>query len=109
MPGISDAVARNSIIPFLGNKSIPQVSIIEGIVSKHNQFTRSGNNLSEMDVSRQLKLTEISNKGENNGNYPNVAIPKYLSLEPSLAMDWLEISWDELEMKERVGAGIFFP
>ncbi|XP_020103139.1 serine/threonine-protein kinase CTR1-like isoform X1 [Ananas comosus] len=105
--GISDAVARNSIIPFLGNKSIPQVSIIEGIVSKHNQFTRSGNNLSEMDVSRQLKLTEISNKGENNGNYPNVAIPKYLSLEPSLAMDWLEISWDELEMKERVGAGSF--
>lgn len=34
-------------------------------------------------------------------------IPRYLNLEPSLAMDWLEISWDELHIKERVGAGSF--
>lgn len=34
-------------------------------------------------------------------------IPKYINLEPSLAMDWLEISWDELRIKERVGAGKF--
>ncbi|CAK8537650.1 unnamed protein product [Lathyrus sativus] len=34
-------------------------------------------------------------------------IPKYVNLEPSLAMDWLEISWDELRIKERVGAGSF--
>lgn len=31
---------------------------------------------------------------------------RYLTLEPSLAMDWLEISWDELHIKERIGAGI---
>ncbi|XP_074263665.1 serine/threonine-protein kinase CTR1 [Silene latifolia] len=34
-------------------------------------------------------------------------IPKYLDLEPSLAMDWLEICWDDLHLKERVGAGSF--
>ncbi|KAK1367013.1 Serine/threonine-protein kinase CTR1 [Heracleum sosnowskyi] len=32
---------------------------------------------------------------------------RYLTLEPSLAMDWLEISWDELHIKERIGAGSF--
>ncbi|OVA01844.1 Protein kinase domain [Macleaya cordata] len=37
----------------------------------------------------------------------SATVPKYLNLEPSLAMDWLEISWDELNMKERVGAGSF--
>ncbi|RZC51997.1 hypothetical protein C5167_020417 [Papaver somniferum] len=34
-------------------------------------------------------------------------VPKLLNLEPSLALDWLEIPWDELQMKERVGAGSF--
>ncbi|KAL2893080.1 Serine/threonine-protein kinase CTR1 [Bienertia sinuspersici] len=33
--------------------------------------------------------------------------PRYLDLEPSLAMDWMEISWDDLHLKERVGAGSF--
>ncbi|WOH07016.1 hypothetical protein DCAR_0626445 [Daucus carota subsp. sativus] len=32
---------------------------------------------------------------------------RYLTIEPSLAMDWLEISWDELHIKERIGAGSF--
>ncbi|XP_038703808.1 serine/threonine-protein kinase CTR1-like isoform X2 [Tripterygium wilfordii] len=38
---------------------------------------------------------------------PASTIPRYLNLEPSLAMDWLEISWDELHIKERIGAGSF--
>lgn len=37
----------------------------------------------------------------------SVMVPKLLNLEPSLALDWLEIPWDELQMKERVGAGSF--
>ncbi|KAG2248705.1 hypothetical protein Bca52824_088333 [Brassica carinata] len=32
---------------------------------------------------------------------------KKVRLPPSLASDWLEISWDELHIKERVGAGSF--
>lgn len=39
--------------------------------------------------------------------FPISAIPRYLDLEPSLAMDWMEISWDDLHLKERVGAGSF--
>lgn len=38
----------------------------------------------------------------------SVTVPEFLNLEPSLAMDWLEISWDELHMKERIGAGTIF-
>ncbi|KAG9440200.1 hypothetical protein H6P81_020365 [Aristolochia fimbriata] len=40
-------------------------------------------------------------------NFCMATIPSYVSLEPSLAMDWLEISWDELQLKERIGAGSF--
>lgn len=58
---------------------------------------------SEIEASRHLKVKAIGSKGEKKGNPPTV--PKYLNLEPSLAMDWLEISWDKLEIKERIGAG----
>lgn len=61
---------------------------------------------SEIEASRQLKVKAIGSKGEKKGNPPTV--PKYLNLEPSLAMDWLEISWDKLEIKERIGAGTSF-
>ena len=49
----------------------------------------------EKEVGSRKKVAAIS-----------LPIPRYLNLEPSLAMDWLEISWDELRIKERVGAGI---
>lgn len=41
------------------------------------------------------------------GKFPSATTPRYLNLEPFLAMDWLEISWEELHIKERVGAGTF--
>ncbi|XP_042029286.1 serine/threonine-protein kinase CTR1 isoform X3 [Salvia splendens] len=50
---------------------------------------------------------QIKNKCYDNVNYHASLIPRYLSIEPSLAMDWLEIAWDELHIKERVGAGSF--
>ncbi|URD80193.1 STYKc [Musa troglodytarum] len=62
-------------------------------------------NPSEIEASRQLKVKAVGSKGEKKGNPPTA--PKYLNLEPSLAMDWLEISWDKLEIKERIGAGSF--
>ncbi|CAJ2644860.1 unnamed protein product [Trifolium pratense] len=40
----------------------------------------------------QSKLEQVDNRLENQGA---ADIPKYMNLEPSLAMDWLEISWDE--------------
>ncbi|KAJ6709642.1 SERINE/THREONINE-PROTEIN KINASE CTR1-LIKE ISOFORM X1 [Salix koriyanagi] len=50
---------------------------------------------------------EVENMIDNQARPPSVTIPRYLNLEPSLAIDWLEISWDELHIKERVGAGSF--
>lgn len=46
-------------------------------------------------------------EGKQNRAISTEAIPRYLNLEPSLAMDWLEIQWDELHIKERIGAGSF--
>ncbi|XP_062098168.1 serine/threonine-protein kinase CTR1 isoform X2 [Humulus lupulus] len=60
-------------------------------------------------LSRQTDSEEAGSELESQGTFPaiSVTIPRYLILEPSLAMDWLEISWDELHIKERVGAGSF--
>ncbi|EPS62154.1 hypothetical protein M569_12639, partial [Genlisea aurea] len=54
---------------------------------------------------RKLSSKELTNKPSD----MNLAAitPEYLNLEPALATDWLEISWDELNIKERVGAGSF--
>nr|GMD91312.1 serine/threonine-protein kinase CTR1 [Ipomoea batatas] len=52
-------------------------------------------------------VLEVESSLENKEKHPDATIPRYLNLEPSLAMDWLEISWDELHIKERVGAGSF--
>lgn len=57
----------------------------------------SSEQLSDID---QGKSTIRSN------SFP-VTAPRYLTLEPSLAMDWLEIAWDDLHIKERIGAGSF--
>ncbi|THU56994.1 hypothetical protein C4D60_Mb11t23070 [Musa balbisiana] len=81
----------------IGNKM--KVACVAGMIA------RNCYDPSEIEASRQLKVKAIGSKGEKKGNPPTV--PKYLNLEPSLAMDWLEISWDKLEIKERIGAGSF--
>ncbi|KDP41493.1 hypothetical protein JCGZ_15900 [Jatropha curcas] len=60
-----------------------------------------------MNLSCQSDVKEVESKLANQGRLHTATIPQYLNLEPSLAMDWLEISWDELHIKERVGAGSF--
>ncbi|KAL8233789.1 hypothetical protein R6Q59_019889 [Mikania micrantha] len=49
---------------------------------------------------------EVKNEGKNRGNFSKTT-PRRLTIEPSLAMDWLEIDWDDLHIKERIGAGSF--
>ncbi|MCE3052099.1 hypothetical protein HAX54_051598, partial [Datura stramonium] len=55
----------------------------------------------------KMDVMELGGRTGNREKYPTATNPRYLHLEPSLAMDWLEISWDELQIKERVGAGSF--
>ncbi|KAI3806683.1 hypothetical protein L1987_22597 [Smallanthus sonchifolius] len=52
------------------------------------------------------QLLKVESDGKCRSNFP-VTTTRYLTLEPSLAMDWLEIAWDELHIKERIGAGSF--
>ncbi|KAG6531947.1 hypothetical protein ZIOFF_005783 [Zingiber officinale] len=60
---------------------------------------------SEMEASKQFNLKVTDSMAEKTGN--STIARRYLNLEPSLAMDWLEISWDELDIKEQIGAGSF--
>ncbi|XP_010914324.1 serine/threonine-protein kinase CTR1 isoform X2 [Elaeis guineensis] len=104
------SVARTSIhrnTKVDDNKDFVQEAYQKGIASSCSQFTKNWNGTSEIQVSRRLKCKETGGKGENSKSPSRVTTPRYFSLEPSLAMDWLEISWDELEMKERIGAGSF--
>jgi hypothetical protein len=88
-----------------------QVASKEGLLPKCGQITQNGNcnGISVLDVSAQLKAMDISVENGNKENVPGATLPKHLSIEPSFAVDWLEISWEELELKERVGAGTSLP
>ncbi|XP_039020501.1 serine/threonine-protein kinase CTR1-like [Hibiscus syriacus] len=61
----------------------------------------------KINLPSQSDLEEIGAELDSQGRFSSVSTSSYLDLEPSLAMDWLEISWDELHIKEHVGAGSF--
>ncbi|PNY15799.1 serine/threonine-protein kinase CTR1-like protein, partial [Trifolium pratense] len=82
-------------IPFVGKDPV----VVKEI--SYNEIIANG---SSVVNGIQSKLEQVDNRLENQGAGD---IPKYVNLEPSLAMDWLEISWDELRIKERIGAGSF--
>ncbi|KAL6651351.1 hypothetical protein ACP70R_010276 [Stipagrostis hirtigluma subsp. patula] len=81
----------------------------EGLLPKGHQVTQNGNcnGISAFEMSAQLKLMDIGAENSNKENNLGATLPKRLCIEPSFAVDWLEISWEELELKERVGAGSF--
>ncbi|KAI3766215.1 hypothetical protein L2E82_16267 [Cichorium intybus] len=54
---------------------------------------------------QKLDPLKVESEGKCRGSFP--VDPRYLTLELSLVMDWLEISWDELHIKECIGAGSF--
>ncbi|KAK4851684.1 hypothetical protein QYF36_017508 [Acer negundo] len=72
------------------------------IVVSGSSFKKKVGKPPKGNLSSQLDVGE-----EKRGKFPAATNQRYLNLEPSLAMDWLEISWDELHIKERVGAGSF--
>ena len=95
----------------------PQVSEEEGVEPKEMRCVPLPLALPVYEMQMQMQVVEKvkSDKDVNDdeaksdgklcrGNFP-VTTPRYLTLEPSLAMDWLEIAWDELHIKERIGAG----
>ncbi|KQJ84510.1 serine/threonine-protein kinase CTR1 isoform X2 [Brachypodium distachyon] len=100
-----NSIHSNSHYPVAGEKNYDQLATNEGVL-KCGLVTQNSNT-SVFEVSKQLNGLEIGNEDVNKENIPGVILPRRLIVEPSFAMDWLEISWDELELKERVGAGSF--
>lgn len=58
-----------------------------------------------LSSSRESEQKQVNNRLQNHG-VGNILVI-HLNIEPSLAMGWLEISWDDLRIKERIGAGKF--
>ncbi|XP_043711725.1 serine/threonine-protein kinase CTR1-like isoform X2 [Telopea speciosissima] len=79
----------------------------EGLVAKQSPVMCGSIEQPKIQLCSQTELREIESKPENRGGFDHGTVPRYLNIEPSLAMDWLEISWDELQIKERIGAGSF--
>lgn len=70
-----------------------------------NSVIKQGNG--DLPVETEIPAEAETTRKDKKGRLPVDAISPFLSIEPSLASDWLEISWDELHIKERVGAGSF--
>ncbi|XP_048439113.1 serine/threonine-protein kinase CTR1-like [Pyrus x bretschneideri] len=77
------------------------------IVASRSQFISNSVDQCKVTLYNQSDLEGVHSELVKQGRISAVTIPRYLNLEPSLAMDWLEIAWDELNIKERVGAGSF--
>lgn len=92
---------------LLHDKVVIKQTYTEEIFVSGSPVVKNSVKQPKVSLSGQLDLQEVDSRLENHGTFHSGTIPKYLNLEPSLAMDWLEISWDELHIKERVGAGSF--
>ncbi|KAJ7965834.1 Protein kinase superfamily protein [Quillaja saponaria] len=86
---------------------VMQQSLQNDIVVSGSSVIKNTFKLPNVGSSSQSELKELDNRLGKQGSFPAGTIPRYLTIEPSLAMDWLEISWDDLHIKERVGAGSF--
>lgn len=105
-PKNSDVAAEASIkehLRLVEENVVMEETYKEGIVVSGNSMIIKQ---SKANLSSQLDK-EDENELEKRGKFPVGPGSRYLNIEPSLAMDWLEISWDELHVKERVGAGTF--
>lgn len=113
-----ECVLQNHIMPSTGADASEVLSSVGGASLRENKVVIeeiyqeeavvAGISLNETINPSKLTLSTQTDSKEVEGRSQNCSAstyPKYLTLEPSLAMDWLEISWDELHIKERVGAG----
>ncbi|XP_056693888.1 serine/threonine-protein kinase CTR1 isoform X2 [Spinacia oleracea] len=119
---------KSSVVPLLLEKSehpviqrsdlvaiqtVPEVLASPVAVSSLSveEYIQQKNYRKEMVVQQSVVVDNVQPVAqEGDGEqcmFSASSIPRFLDLEPSLAMDWMEISWDDLHLKERVGAGSF--
>ncbi|XP_052191008.1 serine/threonine-protein kinase CTR1 isoform X2 [Diospyros lotus] len=100
-------ISKDEYSRAAGDKLVIQHSWTKDIVVSRNSIISASVRQSEANLPGQSDIIEVNSGHENQGVLSNATTSRYLNLEPSLAMDWLEISWDELHIKERIGAGSF--
>ncbi|WVZ87062.1 hypothetical protein U9M48_033757 [Paspalum notatum var. saurae] len=105
LPNSQYSVARSCVV----KDSSVHIASKEGLLPKCGQITQNGNcnGKSTLEVAAQLEAMNIGAENGNKAIVPIAALPKQLSIESHFAADWLEISWEELDLKERVGSGSF--
>lgn len=96
-------IAANGHFSYIGEDGAIQNAHDESVVAIGRSVINKPLKQPKVELSCMVKLKESDDMSA----CPNVTDARYVNLEPSLAMDWLEISWDELQIKERVGAGSF--
>ncbi|KAL3504886.1 hypothetical protein ACH5RR_034727 [Cinchona calisaya] len=94
-------------IAGIENVAIGQGYKNEISVSGNSIVCAAGMQIAKLTVPGKMSLKKVESRFDKCGKYPAGGHSRYLHIEPSLAMDWLEIPWDELHIKERVGAGSF--
>ncbi|KAK9070216.1 hypothetical protein SSX86_010616 [Deinandra increscens subsp. villosa] len=116
-----DKLAREYVVDLIGQPGKfynPDSSINGDILSsvpssfqnshlKDVQGNASISEIKRMHVPNTLYSDVVVKSDGKNGGKLCATIPIDLTLEPSLAMDWLEIAWDDLQIKERIGAGAY--
>lgn len=90
-----------------GDKVVVERTWRKDVLVSENQYSCSSIRESKLNLSLQSDVMTVRSQSQSQGTFRTVTIPKYLNIEPSLAMDWLEISWDDLHIKERIGSGSF--
>ncbi|MED6148626.1 hypothetical protein PIB30_054797 [Stylosanthes scabra] len=108
--GVSEAVRPASVASheypgIVKDKVTAQDISNNEIIMKENSGAKASSKQSIHSTTNQLAQEKVGNRYENQDGAGN--IPRYVNLEPSLAMDWLEIAWEDLRIKERIGAGSF--
>lgn len=99
------SVLEFSNLELQADEVVIQQTYKKQIVVPGNPIIDNVGKQTEVNFSSQSDVMEVDSRLHKKGRLPAATVPRYLNLEPSLAMDWLEISWEELHIKERVGAG----
>ncbi|KAK1300008.1 Serine/threonine-protein kinase CTR1 [Acorus calamus] len=81
-----------------GSKYFGEKTEKEDVCSSQSPIVKNWNIQQEKKKSGDEKISNTKNK---------VDVLRYINREPFFSIDWIEISWDELHIKECIGAGSF--
>ncbi|XP_013607902.1 PREDICTED: serine/threonine-protein kinase CTR1 [Brassica oleracea var. oleracea] len=103
----TESIVRAAIPKLSEDKIASQETCKEETSLLEDPVVNSGIKQINGDIPVEGEIAEAETRKDKKVRLPVDAISPFLNIEPSLASDWLEISWEELHIKERVGAGSF--